>query len=121
MDRIIVHAIACQVHLGVPEQERSQPQPVEIDLVLGVDLSAAASSDDVRDTIDYQKLVDQVRHTAMKGPVRLIETLADRICQLVLSDSRVQEISVRVRKFPAILAGKTGRVEVEMRRKQPAG
>ena len=53
MDRIVLHDIIVQGRHGAYAQEREQPQTLRIDLVLQLDLSRAAASDDLADTLDY--------------------------------------------------------------------
>jgi dihydroneopterin aldolase len=66
--------------------------------VLGLDISAAASSDDLRDTVDYGSLVAAVKAAVEKDPVDLIETLVVRIADVCLLDARVEWARVTVHK-----------------------
>ena len=57
MDRITLSSMRYECLIGAGEEERSFPQMLEIDLVVEADLSAAAGSDALADTIDYGPLV----------------------------------------------------------------
>jgi len=63
-----------------------------------VDLGPAAAGDDLADTVDYGGLGAAVVGVVEGEPVRLIETLADRIAQRCLSDARVEAATVTVHK-----------------------
>lgn len=97
-DELAISGIACFGHHGVLEHERREGQTFVIDLALGVDSAPAAASDDLRDTVDYGSLVEQVKAAVEKDPVDLIETLAQRIADVCLLDARVQWARVTVHK-----------------------
>jgi FolB domain-containing protein len=52
MDKIHINGIACQAHLGVPLQERENPQEIVLDLTLSLDLETAGRTDHVESTVD---------------------------------------------------------------------
>lgn len=97
-DELSVLGIECWGHHGVFEHERRDGQLFVIDLTLGVDTAPAAASDDLRDTIDYGSLVDEVTAAVRRDPVDLIETLAARIARVCLLDARVEWARVTVHK-----------------------
>src|SRR6478672_4924383 len=98
LDRLAVRGLTLHGHHGVFDFERRDGQEFVIDLVLGVDSSRAAASDDLQDTVDYGTLVDQVRSAVENDPVDLIETLAQRIADVCLRDARVADVEVTVHK-----------------------
>jgi 7,8-dihydroneopterin aldolase/epimerase/oxygenase len=97
-DRLAVLGIEAFGHHGVLDFERREGQIFRVDLVLGMDTRAAARSDDLQDTVDYGTLVAAVKNVMENDPVDLIETLAQRIADVCLSDGRVQWAEVTVHK-----------------------
>ena len=97
-DRLAVHGIEAFGHHGVFDFERREGQIFKVDLVLGMDTRPAARSDDLQDTVDYGTLVAAVKKAVESDPVDLIETLAQRIAEVCLHDSRVQWTEVTVHK-----------------------
>ncbi len=97
-DRLAVRGLAVHGHHGVFDFERRDGQEFVVDLVLGMDTSAAAESDDLHDTVDYGTLVDEVRSAVASDPVDLIETLAQRIADVCLLHARVDAVEVTVHK-----------------------
>lgn len=89
---------AVGTHGALPE-ERERAQPFEVDLEVGLDLSAAASSDDLSDTLDYGELALAVVDIVEGSPCALLEALAGRIAEAALADVRVGEVVVTVRKL----------------------
>jgi 7,8-dihydroneopterin aldolase/epimerase/oxygenase len=97
-DQLAVHGIEAVGHHGVFDFERRDGQVFKVDLVLGIDTRAAAQSDDLRATVDYGTIVSTVRKAIESDPVDLIETLAQRIASVCLTDERVQWTEVTVHK-----------------------
>ena len=97
-DRLAVRGIEAYGHHGVLDFERREGQLFKVDLVLGMDSGPAARSDDLQDTVDYGTLVAAVKQAVETDPVDLIETLAQRIADVCLTDSRVQWTEVTVHK-----------------------
>jgi len=98
LDRLSVRGIEAVGHHGVFDHERRNGQIFRVDLALGLDTRAAAGSDDLRQTVDYGSLVATVKKAIETDPVDLIETLAQRIATVCLSDERVQWTEVTVHK-----------------------
>ena len=97
-DELTISGIECFGHHGVFAFEKRDGQTFVIDLTLSLDTTAAAATDDLRDTVDYGSLVASVKAAVEKEPVDLIETLAQRIADVCLTDVRVQWSRVSVHK-----------------------
>ena len=97
-DELAVLGLEAWGHHGVFEHERREGQLFRVDLTLGLDSRPAASSDLLRDTVDYGTLSTRVKEAIEHEPVDLIETLAQRIADLCLEDERVDWARVTVHK-----------------------
>jgi 7,8-dihydroneopterin aldolase/epimerase/oxygenase len=117
-DELVISGIECFGHHGVFEHERRDGQTFVIDLALGIDSRSAAASDDLRDTVDYGSLVDQVKAAVEKDPVDLIETLAQRIADVCLWDARVEWARVTVHKPDAPIDANFSDVALTITRKR---
>ena len=97
---ILIRGLRVLAHVGVPEAERAQPQPLSIDLALFVDLGAAGRSDDVADTVDYGAVSVAVADAVATEPVALLERLAAVAADAVLDlDPRTTAVTVTVTKL----------------------
>lgn len=105
-DRIELRGLRGRGHHGWFDFETEQGQDFVVDLVLHTDHTAAAASDHLDDTVDYGSLAQAVVAVIEGEPVKLIETLADRIATLCLLDDRVGAVHVSVHKpqAPVIVA-----------------
>ena len=97
-DELALLGLECFGHHGVFDHERRDGQTFVIDLVLGIDTATAAASDDLADTVDYGGLATAVKSAVERDPVDLIETLAERIAAICLTDHRVDWCRVTVHK-----------------------
>jgi dihydroneopterin aldolase len=124
LDELSVLGIECFGHHGVFEHEKRDGQVFLLDLTLGVDTRPAAASDDLRDTVDYGSLVDQVTAAVARDPVDLIEKLAQRVAGVCLLDSRVEWARVTVHKPDAPIEARFSDVTLTItrhRHDEPAG
>jgi dihydroneopterin aldolase len=99
VDRIRISGLReLGVH-GVLPEEQVRPQPFEVDVELVVDVSAAGSSDDLEDTVDYAAVCEAVSRVVASEQYRLLERLATRIVEVCRADPRVVSAIVEVRKL----------------------
>ena len=101
MDRIELRGMSFQGRHGVRAAEREQAQEFKVDVDVEADLSAAARSDQLADTIDYTQVRRIAREVIEGPPAKLLESLAGRIADQVIEIPGVKAVSVRIAKFPA--------------------
>lgn len=99
---------------GVLDSERANGQPFIVDLSIGVEPPGA---DDISQAVDYSRLAAQVVESIAGDPVDLIETLADRIIDEVLTDPRIRWAQVCVHKPEAPVPVQFADLSVTIRRR----
>lgn len=97
-DRIELTGLRVHGNHGVFEHEKRDGQQFVVDIVVWLDLTAAAASDKLADTLDYGALAEQAAEIVGGQPCDLIETVAGRIAERVLADQRVLSTEVTVHK-----------------------
>lgn len=90
---------------GVQEDERELGQTYRVDVALAYDLSRAARSDALADTIDYGAVFASVRQVVEGEPRKLIERVAEDVARRLLADTPATTVRVRVRKPHPPIAG----------------
>ena len=85
LDQIRLLGVTARGRHGVFPQERRDGQDFTVDVVLHVDTTKAAATDDVADTVHYGELAVRVADVIRGEPVDLIETLAARIAESCLA------------------------------------
>ena len=98
-DQIEISAIRTVVIVGALPHEREIPQPLQIDLTLDVDLGDAGRSDDLDDTVHYGWVADQVVAVVSESKDVLLERLAARVADEVLTFDRVEAVTVTLTKL----------------------
>ncbi|MGH9231042.1 MAG: dihydroneopterin aldolase [Acidimicrobiales bacterium] len=99
-DRIELRGLRVPSRVGVLPVEREQDQPLEVDLDVVVDLTAAGASDDLADTVHYGAVCAAVVETIGAGHVALLERLAELVAAAVLGvDPRIVAVDLAVRKL----------------------
>ena len=89
MDKIHISGISCLAQLGVPPQERENPQKILVDVVLSLSLEQAVHSDEVTSTVDYVGIVEKVKETLEERRFCLLESVAGHLCRSILTDTRI--------------------------------
>jgi dihydroneopterin aldolase len=115
-DTITLTGLRARGWHGVYDLERTQGQEFVVDAVLELDLSAAAGSDQLADTVDYGALAERLVEVVTGPPVQLIETLAGRLVEACLADPRVAAATVTVHKPKAPIDHEFADVAVTQRR-----
>lgn len=113
-DKILISKIDCLAAVGVTPEERASTQRLSIDLEFLMDARKPAASDSIRDTIDYAKVAAVVAEVCASQPFHLIETIAERIAERVLSDFPTSGTRVLVRKISPITRPTADYVSVEI-------
>ena len=96
--RMFLHGLEVEGLIGVYPHEKKKPQRIRIDLDLWVRHSGGTLEDRFEQVVDYEDLATRVRRMVVAQHTNLVETLADRIAALCLSDQRVMRVRVRVVK-----------------------
>ncbi len=84
---------------GALPEEQGRRQPYEFDIDIVVDLSVATTTDRLADTIDYGAVVERVEAVTRDESFQLFERMGQRVAEAVLTDDRIAEVTVEVRKL----------------------
>ena len=103
---------------GVLPEEQLRSQPFEVDLRLEADLTKAAATDRLEDTVDYALLTEAVARTVELESYLLLERLADRIAGVCIALDGVTAVEVSVRKLRPPIPVHVTSVGVTLRRQR---
>lgn len=98
-DTIEVRGLQIDTHIGVPEDERTHPQRLLVDITLLPRRQFDQMGDRIDATVDYFSLSQAVVTWAAERPRLLIETLADEIATRIVRAYPVTEVRLTLRKF----------------------
>lgn len=95
---IQLRGLRCMCLCGALPEEQDRRQPYEFDIDIVADFPATRS-DRLEETIDYGALLDRIEAVTRNESFQLFERMAQRVAEAVLTDSRIDEVTVEVRKL----------------------
>ena len=118
-DRIFINGLSLHACHGVMAYESKVGQTFTIDLVLDIELAAAAKSDKVADTVSYDQVVAVAAETFTAQKFKLIEAAAGKVADAVLAKfARVRAVEVTIHKPHAPIAATFSDVGVRLTRRR---
>jgi len=102
MDIIFLSGLTTECIIGIWDWERRVKQKVVVDLEMGADIRRAAGSDRIDDTLDYKSVSKRLLQFIGDSEFQLVETLTERIAELVITEFSVPWVRVRLNKQGAI-------------------
>ncbi len=120
MDKIFIRGLEVETIIGVHGWERQLERPLIFDLDLGTDTREAASSDRVRDAIDYAAVAEAVTAVAKQQQPALLETLAEHIARKLFNEFPILSLRLAIHKPGAVPGMKSVGVEIDRRREDYA-
>ena len=100
--RLILSGLTAFGYHGNNPAERKLGQTFTADLEVVLDTQRAAASDSIHDTVSYPRLEEVARKILEGEPANLLETVAERIADAVLSMPGVVQVTVSVTKRPPL-------------------
>ncbi len=104
MDILFLRDFRLEMIIGLYEWERKAPQPVMLDLEIGLYDHKAGHTDQIGDTIHYGEVAARIQEVVAGREIRLVETLGELIADIVRNEFGAPWVRVAVRKI-AILRG----------------
>ena len=102
LDRISVRDYTRDVEIGAFQAERGVTQRIRFNVVLEVSRHAAAQSDDVDKVLSYDTITEAIDAQLSTERINLLETLAERIAERILDNSKAVRAFVRIEKLDRI-------------------
>lgn len=102
-DKIKIEDLAFYGHCGITPEEKKTGQRFSVDLEISCDISKIAKTDRLEDAYDYAAIAQRLIEVGRKEEFQLIETMAERMAQIVLEEFGAKKIFLRLKKqFPPI-------------------
>lgn len=102
MDIIFIRDLRIDTVIGIYDWERAIKQTIHLDLEMGTDIARAAATDHIDDTLNYKAVSKRVIALVEGSSFQLVETLAERIVELVLSEFDVPWMRLTLNKGGAV-------------------
>lgn len=115
--RILVRDLVLKCSIGIHAHELLAPQRVRINVDMSVLEQAGPLCDDIANVVSYEDVIDGIKAMLAKGHINLVETLAEKIADLCLTDERVETARIRVEKLDVYAEAASVGIEIERGRR----
>lgn len=119
MDIVFIEDLRIETIIGIYDWEREIRQVVAIDLEMAADNRKPASTEDIEDALNYKAVAKRLIKFVGDSEFLLVETLAERIAEIILNEFDVPWVKLKLSKPGAVTGSKSVGVAIE-RGERPA-
>ena len=116
MDIIFIQSLKVDTVIGIYDWERKIRQEIVLDIEMSADISTAASTDHINQTLNYKDICKRLKSFVEESEFQLVETLAEEICQIIIKEFGVQWVKLKLNKGEAITGAEGVGVIIERTR-----
>ncbi len=114
-DIVFIQGLEVNALIGVYSWERAIKQQLIFDAEMVCDMSRAIKDDDVAHVINYKTVSEDIERLCHEIQAELLETLADKIAEHILTHYPCSQITLTIHKPNAIKAAKSVGVKIVRR------
>jgi dihydroneopterin aldolase len=113
MDIVFISDLRIETVIGIYDWEREIRQVISIDLEMGADNRAPASTESIDDALNYKAVAKRLIAFVESSEFQLVETLAERIAEIVIGEFNVPWLRLKLSKPGAVTGSKAVGVIIE--------
>ena len=113
MDIVFINDLRIETIIGIYDWERKVKQTISLDLEMGADIRTSAETDAIEDTLNYKAVAKRLISFVGESEYQLVETLAEKIAEIVLKEFNVPRVKLTVRKPGAVRGSRDVGVVIE--------
>jgi dihydroneopterin aldolase len=98
-DEIHIEQLDVFARIGVPEEERANPQRLTVSISLWPYQQTGDLADHIERAVNYSTVAEETKNFVRDQSISLIETLADRLASHLLKSFPIQKVTIELRKF----------------------
>ncbi|WP_428087925.1 dihydroneopterin aldolase [Candidatus Thioglobus sp.] len=102
MDIVFIQGLKIDCVIGIYDWEREIRQDITLDIEMGFDIEPASKTDHIDQTLDYKAVSKRLIGFVKDSEFQLVETLASRICDIILSEFEVTQVKLTLNKGKAV-------------------
>ena len=106
--------------IGIYDWERQIRQKVVFDIHMATDIRKAAATDEIEDTLNYKAVAKRIIQYVEDSKFQLVETLAERVAEIILNEFQVPWVKVILNKQGAVRGSRGVGVIIERGKRQGA-
>jgi|SRR5680860_107524 len=112
-DLVYLRELRLAAVIGIYEWEQRVRQTISIDLEMAADIASAAASDAIEDTLNYKAIAERLSSFVEESRFKLIETLAERAADMLLTEFGIRWLKLSVSKPGAVRGAREVGVVIE--------
>lgn len=113
MDIVFIRELKVDTVVGIYDWERRIRQSVVLDIEMGSDIARAAKTDRIEDALDYKAVAKRVAGYVRESEFQLVETMAEKVAELVMQEFKVPWIKITLNKPGAVSGSRSVGVIIE--------
>ena len=113
MDIVYIEGLEIETIIGINDWERTTRQKVRLDLEMASETKKAAASEKIEDALDYKSVSKRLIAFVEASEFLLVETLAERIAEIVMTEFQVPWLRLKLGKPGAVTGAKEVGVIIE--------
>jgi dihydroneopterin aldolase len=113
MDIVYINGLEVKTVIGIYDWEKEIKQKITIDLEMASDIKKAAATDEIVDALDYKAVSKRLIAFVEESEIQLIETLAEKIAEIVLTEFGVRWLRLTLGKPGAVTGSRDVGVIIE--------
>jgi dihydroneopterin aldolase len=113
MDIVFINDLRIETIIGIYDWERKVKQTISLDLELGTDIRKSAETDAIEDTLNYKAIAKRMVAFVSDSEYQLVETLAEKIAEIVLAEFDLPWLKLTVHKPGAVRGSRDVGVIIE--------
>ena len=113
MDAVFIRDLKVEAIVGIYEFERCAEQLVVVNIEMAGDNKLAAESEDIQKAINYKDVAEQSEALIIEGKFLLVETMAEKLAEMILQNFNTPWVSIEVAKPQAIKNAAAVGVKIE--------
>ena len=102
MDIVFLRGLRIETVIGIYDWEKEIKQPVVLDIEMAGDVTRAAASDRIADTLDYKAISKRLKQFVSESRFELVETLAERCAAIIREEFDVPWVRLKLDKVGAV-------------------
>jgi len=113
LDIVFIEDLRIDTIIGIYDWEREVKQTVALDIEMAADNTRPASTEDIADALNYKAVAKRLIAFTEDSRFQLVETLAERLAEIILEEFKVPWCRLRLSKLGAVTGSRSVGVIIE--------
>lgn len=101
-DIVFIKNLKLDVIIGIYDHERTQTQPITLNVEMAWDNRPAGKSDDITLTLDYEKVSNYIKTFARDSAFLLVERFTEVLAEKLIVEFNIEVLTLELNKLTAI-------------------